>query len=456
MSGPPKDAPAPRVHGGEPDVAVTKALIQDDGNRALVRQFRLYVTAGPDAPATFIYNGRSAVIGKHRSADMLLSDTAVSRLHAEIMIREHRVMIRDLGSRNGTLVDGVPVESAYLLDGALISIGKSQLKFELGVGHVEVPLSKEENFGRLAGRSVAMRAVFATLERVAQSDVTVLLEGETGTGKELAAESIHLASKRRDGPFVVIDCGAIPSQLLESELFGHERGAFTGAVAARDGSFAAADGGTLFLDEIGELSTDLQPKLLRVLERRQIRRVGGSGYQSIDVRIIAATNRNLVRETNTRRFRSDLYYRLAVLQVRMPPLRERNEDLTLLVERILDDLGATAEDRELALAPNFIADLARHSWPGNVRELRNHLERCMALSEAVPYDHAIAGMGVAANLVDATLPLREARDKWSSQLERRYLTELIALHDDNVSAAARAAGIGRVYLYRLLWKHGIR
>jgi two-component system, NtrC family, response regulator GlrR len=253
----------------------------------------------------------------------------------------------------------------------------------------------------------------------------------------------------------VIDCGAVPPDLLESELFGHERGAFTGAVAAREGAFEAAAGGTIFLDEIGELGADLQPKLLRVLERREIKRVGTNKYVPVDVRVVAATNRNLRAEVNAHRFRSDLFYRLAVVKVRLPPLRERLDDLELIVKHILDSLGAAEHPEAAALrTPDFMAHLARHAWPGNVRELRNYLERCMALREQTPIIED--GAETETPTVNAQMPLKLARETWTRTFERRYVEELLRAHQNNVSAAARAAGVDRPYFYRLLWRHGFR
>jgi len=304
-----------------------------------------------------------------------------------------------------------------------------------------------------------MRQVFETMSRAAATDATILLEGETGTGKEVSAEAIHLGSRRAEKPFLVVDCGAMPPQLLESELFGHERGSFTGAVASRQGVFEAASGGTVFLDEIGELSIDLQPKLLRVLERREVRRIGTNHHMPINVRVIAATNRGLRDEVAARKFRSDLYYRLAVVEVRLPPLRERLDDLPMLVDHIVKTLGPIdVEIAETLRSPDFMERVGRYAWPGNIRELRNYLERCVALRTFPPLQGAAsaAGPGPGDSPISIDRPLREAREHWVSTFERRYLEELLRAHDNRVSVAARAAGVDRIYFYRLLWKHGLR
>ena len=317
----------------------------------------------------------------------------------------------------------------------------------------------DERFGRMVGRSPAMQSVFDVMTKAATSDATILLEGETGTGKEVSAEAIHLGSPRRDKPFLVVDCGAMPPQLLESELFGHERGAFTGAVSSRQGVFEAAIGGTVFLDEIGELSIDLQPKLLRVLERREVRRVGTNNHLPVNVRLIAATNRSLREQVAVHKFRSDLYYRLAVVEVKLPPLRDRLPDLPLLVEHIVRNLGPIDEPTQATVrsAP-FLAALTSHTWPGNIRELRNYLERCVALHDFAP-PRAGSPIGSASGpegAVNIGQPLREAREAWVGAFERRYLEELLRQHENRVSSAARAAGVDRIYFYRLLWKHGLR
>jgi two-component system, NtrC family, response regulator GlrR len=458
------DVPAEELPRGAP-LTTLSVPTADGGAQALVPPLRLRVLDGAAAGALFSARRDRVVVGTHASADLVLADPTVSRFHCELVVAGGRVVVRDLGSRNGTCVGGVSVIEAHVAPGAELTVGRTRLRFELGAEPVAVALSAGERFGSLVGRALSMRAVFATLARAAASDATLLVSGETGTGKEGVAEAVHGASARAGGPLVVVDCGAIPANLLESELFGHERGAFTGAVAARAGAFEAASGGTIFLDEIGELDLELQPKLLRVLERREVRRIGRNQPQPIDVRVVAATNRDLREEVNARRFRSDLYYRLAVVEVRLPPLRERVEDLPLLVDHLLGELGAAGRSEAEALrTPAARAELARHPWPGNVRELRNYLERCLVLAERVPPAPASAATtadGAASSAaapagVGADRPLRDARETWSREFERRYLEELLARHDGNVSQAARGAGVDRKYLYRLLWRHGLR
>jgi transcriptional regulator with PAS, ATPase and Fis domain len=407
-----------------------------------VERFRLTCVDGPRRG--LVWEAGPCSIGSHPSNELVIEDPTVSRFHCEIVLGEKGARVRDLGSTNGTVLDGVMVLDAFLRNGSAIRVGNSVLRFESHGERVQLPLSAESQFGSLVGVSAPMRATFALLERAAASSCTVLLEGETGTGKEDAAESIHRASARADGPFVVVDCGAIPPSLLESELFGHERGAFTGAHERRIGAFEEAHGGTLFLDELGELPLELQPKLLRALEERQVRRVGANVYRPVDVRVVAATNRDLRGAINSGQFRADLYFRLAVLRVPMPPLRSRPEDLPVLVERLLERLGA--KDQTL-LRPESIARLSAAAWPGNVRELRNHLERCLVVKEALPVGDAVE---------PAQLPYGEARDRAAAEFERRYLEQLLGLHGGHVASAAKAAGLDRAYLYRLLRRNGIK
>jgi DNA-binding NtrC family response regulator len=444
------------VAGRSDQDGVSTVPLADLAGEVRVRTFTLRVVEGPDAGRDYGSAGDRTIIGTHESAELILRDPTVSRFHCEILAQDRSVLIRDLGSRNGVHVNDLRVREAYLRSGVTITVGQTRILFEIGAESLPMPISDRERFGLLVGRSLAARRMFALLERAAQSGATVLLQGETGTGKEAAAESIHGESERRGRPFVVVDCASIPPDLVESELFGHERGAFTGAVSAREGAFEAADGGTIFLDEIGELGADLQPKLLRVLERREIKRVGSTRYLPVNVRVIAATNRDLRAEVNSRRFRSDLYYRLAVIEITMPPLRERVEDLHLLVEHLLKLSGLVDRpEAELVRRPHILSAMAKHPWPGNVRELRNYVERCVALAQYPPL-RGDAAPAAGAPVVDIGQPLRKARDEWLAAFEREYLTQILARHEGNVRLAAEAAGIDRIYFYRLLWKHGLK
>jgi len=310
-----------------------------------------------------------------------------------------------------------------------------------------------------------MREIFGLLERLAPSDATVLLGGETGTGKDAMARAIHEASKRKDRPFIIVDCGAVVANLIESELFGHEKGAFTGASERRRGAFELADGGTLFLDEIGELPLDLQPKLLRALEARSFRRVGGNTELSVDIRVIAATKRNLSVEVDRGKFREDLYFRLAVVPVDLPPLRERKEDLPLLVDHLLETIQAGDPDAgELRMADAAVEALAGHDWPGNVRELRNVLARAAFLARTgdgeirlghVPVGAPVGGGSGIAPTFDPQMSYRDTKAAFEQEFERRYVEWLLERHDGNISAAARSADMDRKYLHKLAKKHGV-
>ncbi|XXT45694.1 sigma 54-interacting transcriptional regulator [Sorangium sp. So ce542] len=421
-----------------------------------VRRFRLTVVEGPARGGAWQSTGDRCSIGSHHRNDLIVDDPTVSRFHCEIVIGQDGVRVRDLKSRNGTVLDGVAVVEAFLRAASHIRLGKTVIRFELGAELNRLPLSEETRFGSLTGVSATMRAAFAMLARAAESDATVLIEGETGTGKSQAAQSIHRKSARSEGPFVVVDCGAILGSLLESELFGHEKGSFTGATARRIGAFEEASGGTLFLDEIGELPLDLQPKLLRALEAREIRRVGSNAYLPVDVRVVVATNRDLRADVNAGRFRADLYFRLAVVTIDMPPLRRRPEDIPALVDEILASLRAPKDAAEQLRTPEFLAQLRRAAWPGNVRELRNYVERCLILRAIEP---ASGGEGEAAAqegfAVDPTAPYAAERERAIAGFERRYFKALLRLHDGKVARAASAAGIDRTYLYRLLRRLGI-
>ncbi len=438
-----------------PAYTSTVPVEQPSRDHALVRRFRLRVVDGEDRKATFIPSAERTVIGTHASADFVLRDQTVSRFHCELTLGDGGVRVRDLDSRNGTRIAGLSIVDAHLSGPATLELGHTRVKIEWPDDHLRIPLSARERFGALSGTSRPMRALYALLERAAQSDATVLLQGETGTGKDLAAHALHDEGRRRDRPWVVIDCGAIAPALLESELFGHDKGAFTGATHAHAGAFERAHGGTLFLDEIGELSPELQPKFLRALESRRITRVGADTPIDVDVRIIAATHRGLRGDVNTGRFRADLYYRLAVLPIYLPSLRQRLDDLPLLVDDFLRQLGAARSPAaEHLRSPESLARLADHPWPGNVRELRNYVERSVLFRAAAGLEDRVVTSE--APPVDTSVPIREARERCVLAFERRYLEALMRAHQDNVAAAARAAGIDRVHMHRLLAKVGLR
>jgi two-component system response regulator GlrR len=420
-----------------------------------VRGYRVEVESGAKAGTTIVGDGRSLLVGTHASADVVLDDTTVSRMHARIDVEDNEYVLRDLGSTNGTRVGGVRVREACLEDGALVELGASRLRFRTSDAPFEIPLAAEESFEGLLGRSIAMRELFATCARVAPTDASVILQGETGTGKELVARAIHERSTRREKPFVVLDCGAIPPSLVESELFGHERGAFTGAVAARAGVFERADGGTVFLDELGELPVEHQPKLLRCLETGELTRVGGERVIKVDIRVIAATHRDLARMIAENRFRPDLYYRLAVIRTTVPALRDRREDIPLLAAHF----ARLALGDKQPLAPELLealcGELSRHDWPGNVRELRNVVERAVILAEPdviekATVDTAVEVLGRSIEqAVHKRVPLRAAR----AQMEREYVAALLRATGNDLDEAAQIAQVHRKSLERIMRRH---
>jgi DNA-binding NtrC family response regulator len=355
-------------------------------------------------------------------------------------------------------VQGARFQELTLGFGAEVTIGHTILKYVPDEETLDPAPADEEAFGSLVGRDPKLRKLFRLLGDVANTEATVLLEGETGTGKELLAEEIHRHSARRDGPFVVFDCGAVPSELIESALFGHVRGAFTGAISDRRGAFAEADGGTIFLDEVGELSPEVQPVLLRALDKHSIRPVGGASYENVSVRVVAATNRNLRNEMTAKHFREDLYYRLAVVRVSVPALRQRLDDIPLLAEHFVRRFCG---DRHIEIGPREQEKLKEHSWPGNVRELRNVIERACALChgdrleidetfEVRPISDAQPGG------VDLDLPFKQAKARVIDAFEREYIQALLKRHKGNLSAASRSAEVDRKHFRELLRKHGLR
>jgi DNA-binding NtrC family response regulator len=439
-----------------------------------MRTYRLHVRTGGASTETSDLSLPVARIGSRFGNEVVLADETVSRAHLEIAADEHGYRLRDLGSTNGTFVDGYRAADIYLRPGSVIRLGRTEITFEPLTAEADVPATAADRFGPLVGRSIAMRELFATLERAAPTDATILCEGETGTGKELLAEAIHGASKRRGGPLVVFDCASVASNLLESELFGHEKGAFTGASERRIGRMEEADGGTLFLDELGELPIDLQPKLLRALEKREVRRLGGKETIPVDIRIVAATNRDLAREVNRGSFREDLYYRLAVVRVGVPPLRERQDDIPHLVryfvERALRDDPPRAQRILAGIREENWKRLCAHPWPGNVRELRNVIDRTLALSSAAdptaiepPTERPIPAPAAPRSTPGGGTPALEASDldrpfvdqkgEVLARFEESYLVRQLERHGGNISRAATASGLDRMYFKRLLKKY---
>jgi transcriptional regulator with GAF, ATPase, and Fis domain len=423
---------------------------------------RIVVASGPDAGKGLDVAGSLVRIGSSADNDLVLRDDSVSRRHCEIESHEAGIRIRDVGSTNGVWVGGIRILDAVIdarpLGPTTLSLGDTQLTVTRLDETVDRLQATSQQFGDVIGASARMRELFADLDRIAATDLTLLIEGETGTGKDAIAEAVHRASARAEGPFVVFDCGAVAPSLAESELFGHERGAFTGAVASRAGVFEEADGGTLFLDEIGELPRDLQPKLLRALEKREVRRLGSTKTVSVDVRIIAATNRRMLVEVERGVFREDLYFRLAGAHVTVPPLRERSSDLPLLVGHFLSLEDPPRSIHEIG--PEVWEMLQAHRWPGNVRELRNAVRRLFVTPERVLQPGAssapVAASPQLAEHVSAnTLPLRIARREASDQFERSYISALLRRTGGNVSRGASIAEVSRQMLQKLMRKHGM-
>jgi DNA-binding NtrC family response regulator len=421
------------------------------------RRARLLITSPDVAVREFVTDLPEIRVGGDPSNDVCLDDPHVSRRHCEIRQTPSGFLLRDLGSTNGTFASGLQLREAVLPSGAVVTVGRTHIQLLAeGENQSEFLPTDEESFGAVVGRSARMRQIFALLQKIAPTDLTVCLIGETGTGKELFAHALHEHSKRAAGPFVVIDCSAVAPNLIESELFGHEKGAFTGADRARAGAFERAHGGTVFLDEIGELPLELQPKLLRVLEQRVLKPVGGGQEIPVDVRILAASNRNLELESREGRFREDLFFRLSVLTVEIPCLRERREDLPLLAQRIIDQRVA-----KVALADDALAALQNYDWPGNVRELRNVIDRTLAVLDGptlrasdllffeprAPRDsgEAVTPAGGEAPLAGRTL----------EEVEREALAQTLASCGGNKAAAARALGIAPSTLYQKIRKHGL-
>ncbi len=428
------------------------------------RSYSLEVFEGPDKGLQLKTQVRVLRIGSHPDCELELDDPLVSRFHARIEVDAlgHRLLDE---SKNGTFVHSLRVRDLYLSSGLEFQVGQNRIRYQLGQEQVDIQLSRAHQFGKLIGQSAAMREIYAILERVAPTNMTILVEGESGTGKELIADALHHYSHRRDQAFVIFDCSAVPPNLIESELFGHVKGAFTGASSNRKGAFERADGGTLFLDEVGELPLDLQPKLLRVLEQRVLRPVGGDRPIKVDLRVVAATNRNLEKEVKAKQFRQDLFYRLAVLRLVLPPLRRRLEDLPLLMRHFMDNLEP---DHKVQIAYETILKLQKHRWPGNVRELKNFVERAAMLATGdrletrylmpprfgdTPDETSAEPLSNPEGIsINTELPFKDAKARLIESFERAYWSQLLEETRGNISAAARKAGIHRKSAEYLLKK----
>jgi transcriptional regulator with GAF, ATPase, and Fis domain len=453
-----------------------------DGGRATVRHLRkakLVVLTGNEQGKEIEMTKAHVGGGRSIINDLPLTDKAVSGTHFEIRSGDDGYKLVDLDSTNGTFCGDLRIKEVFLKPGTKFRVGHTEIQFLALNDVVEIPLSAEDRFGHVLGASVKMREIFATLEKVAPSDLTVLLTGETGTGKELVARSIHNMSTRAAKPFVVLDCGAIPKDLIESTLFGHEKGAFTGAVGQHKGCFEQATGGTIFLDEIGELDIGLQPKLLRVLENRELKRVGGDRVIKIDVRVLAATNRDLRAMVNKGTFREDLYFRLSVIHVENPPLRQRKEDIPQLVHHFLAEV-AKRRGMSMNVAVDSMQSLMSHEWPGNVRELRNVIERAASLCDTPtitrgdlafgrsfgappPQQTSSAASGAAPSggggfdsaLFEPGKTFKDSKQLVLDEFEKRYLKGLLERNKGNITRSAHEAGLTRYHLRGLLKRHNL-
>jgi DNA-binding NtrC family response regulator len=401
---------------------------------------------------TLVHIGPDAItVGRGELCQLRLQDPLVSTTHCELLPSPQGVVLRDLDSTNGTRVAGIVVREACLQQRCVLRVGDTDLVFEpddtpqLVTGHAE-------SFGPLVGGAPAMRRLYDVLEAVAGTELHVLITAETGSGKELVAQALHQASPRKQGPFVVVDCGALPGSLAESILFGHEKGSFTGAIQRRPGAFREAHGGTVFLDELGELPEEVQPKLLRVIAERSVKRVGATEYEPVDVRIIAATRRDLRREMNARRFREDLYFRLAQVRLELPPLRERLSDVPLLVAQACPRVGRPDTTRHVL--GHIDARFRNYDWPGNVRELMNVAS-------------VLASIGPDRNqaVLEDVLPLErwghtpavDARQFVEAKrvFEEQYFRSLLDATEGNISEIARRCGLARHQVRAHLRKLGL-
>ena len=479
-------SPSRSVGGKFPDfVPPTKIAYVDQVPTLHLRRCTLGM-----AERTYEFEKGEISLGALEDNDVMLNDETVSRYHCKIVQEDTGYVLVDLGSTNGTFINKVRIREAFLKPGCTLTVGKTDLKFNAREEEVAITPSAKQQCGDLIGGNARMREIYSIIEKIAPTSTTVVIEGETGTGKEVVAQSIHKLSTRASGPLIVFDCGAVPPNLIESELFGHEKGSFTGAVMTRQGLFEMADGGTLFLDELGELPIDLQPKLLRALEQREVRRVGSGKSLKVDVRIIAATNRKLEEEVRAGRFRQDLFYRLSVVRLILPALRERHDDLLVLVQHFLStqnyNRGTDGTQRVRDVSRSALECLHAYQWPGNVRELVNVIERAVSFCDGdtiEPTDlpehvrqatrgiprlmpavgEVTGGIDVTAGptprppseLISGEVTFKDAKERWVSSFERDYIVSLLRRHGGNISHAAREADIDRKYFRKLMKKYSI-
>ena len=396
----------------------------------------------------------SCVIGAGTDADIILDDKAVSRKHVELTLHPEGVAVRDLGSRNGTFYLGQRLEAAVLSFGSKLRVGRAEISIDVDASIFDDVEGERASYRGLLGKSPVMRKLFAMLSRLEGSLVSVLVEGESGVGKELVASAIHDGSAVADKPMVVVNCGAVGRELVLSELFGHIKGSFTGASEDRPGAFDAADGGTLFLDEIGELPIDVQPALLRALEAGEVKPVGAATPHTVNVRVIAATNRDLQQSIDDGTFREDLFYRLAVVRLTVPPLRERNEDIALLAAAFARQAGIGR------LPHDVVGELSRGHWRGNVRELKNAVLAYTAIGVLPTAGSATSAAGAVdaalSTLVDTAQSYQEQREQVVAMFSRHYFRRLLAEENGKLTEAAKRCGLERSYLGKLLKKYGVR
>jgi DNA-binding NtrC family response regulator len=438
----------------------TEISHQREGISLREHRHKLEVVEGPDKGLEMTISKQRILIGTLPDCDFRLRDPLVSRRHCQIEVLKDRYLLKDLGSTNGTKVNDISIINAYLSPGAYIQIGETSILFRPKKRWVKITPERKPYFGELIGESIQMREIFGLLAKVAPTDLSVVLCGETGTGKELAAQAIHQHSKRKANPFVVVDCGAISPTLIESELFGHERGAFTGAIYKRKGAFVEANKGTLFLDEISTLPLEIQPKLLRAIEHKEVKAVGEDRYKTVDVRIICATNEDLISKIKNCEFREDLFYRLNEITITLPPLREHLEDIPCLAAKFLEEFG---KDPSLILTKEVISYLKSYSWPGNIRELKNYIRQMTLIASDKPLNVELLPPFFQQEELESPniniayeLPFKEAKKIWTRPYKKKYLIRLLEKYEGDLELASKKAGIHRKSLERLLREFNIK